>query len=411
MKLRFRLHALLSAFISFSIYLSSSVHVFGQQLPLFTQYSQYHSFINPASISNEYWAYGYNLQVSGSYRNQWANHKYSPRTSFFKADYITAKDDDSALLLGAQFLSDETGATGFNGIYSRVGAVIGDLKNWGISGGITVGWVQHQFNTSEVVFLEAGDVNAGQQLSQGVMDIGGGVYFYKNLGDSANVNTFYAGISVPQLGFDVNYGTGNELFSFDRERHYFAVLGYFKEFEDAGHLEINAWGKYIPNVPTNFDLNVRYQFKAPFWIGIGGSTAKFAHFEAGVALRDLLVKQGSVVKVGYSMDRFFNTVGPDFGSTHEFNVAVLFNTKAKNAAQKQAITKKPEDQSPLNDTEAPPEKEEVKPGKKPKKNSKKNSKKNTNKKPAKDKKKDSKQKKTKQERKQEKINKRRGKLG
>lgn len=392
--------------------LTLSTPLAAQEIPLFTQYSQYQTFINPASIPNEFWAYGYNLQVGGSFRQQWANLKYSPKSAFFKADYITARDDDSALLLGGQFISDETGPTGFNGFYGRVGSVIGDIENWGISGGLNIGWIQHQFNTTDVFFVEEGDVNSGVQLSRSIMDIGGGVYFYKNMGDSSNVNTFYAGISIPQLGFDVTYKTDNELISIDRSRHFFAVAGYFKEFEDAGFLEINTWAKYVEDVPINLDLNLRYQFKLPFWLGIGGSTNKSVHLEAGVALRDLLVKQGSVVRIGYSMDRTFGDLGPNFGPSHEFHVAVLLNTNAKNQVP-ESINEKEESDSTLSNlqdkvqpTTPDPEKE--------KKPSKKASKKDEDDpkvlKPGKKPKKEPKEKKSKQEKKQEKVNKRKEKL-
>ncbi len=76
-------------------------------------------------------------------------------------------------------------------------------------------------------------------------------------------------------------------------------------------------------MPFNVDAVIRYQFKVPFWIGIGGSSAKSAHFEAGVSVGQI-IQSDTDVRIGYSIDRFFNDVGPNFGSTHEVGISWLF---------------------------------------------------------------------------------------
>ena len=47
-----------------------------QQLPYQTQFRQLYAYINPASISSDYFLYEYNAAINASYRLQWAaNHK------------------------------------------------------------------------------------------------------------------------------------------------------------------------------------------------------------------------------------------------------------------------------------------------------------------------------------------------
>lgn len=311
----------LTASITILILSSNFQSLVAQQLPIFTQYQQFQSFINPASIPSEFLAYGYKLQVAGSYRKQWADHQYSPTTAFAKIDYLTSQDSDFSLMLGGNFLKDETGPTSFNGFYGRVASLIGDLDNWALGVGLNFGYIQHQFNTQDITFIQEGDVAAQVNINQGVLDIGGGVYFYKFLGSSDAPNILYAGFSVPQMGFDVSYRVDNNFFSINRERHYYGQLGYFKKMEDGSFLEASAWGKFLPNTPFNLDANVRYQFKVPFWIGIGGSTAQAAHFEAGVSVGNIIGNEDTDIRIGYSIDRYFNDIGPNFGLTHEINVA------------------------------------------------------------------------------------------
>ena len=324
--MKLNLHDLSQKIGIVTILLLSFVGAKGQQIPIFTQYQHFHSFINPASVPNEFLAYDYRLQAAASYRHQWADHPYSPKTTLINADFMTSEDKDFGLIIGANFLGDDAGPTSFNGFYGRVATMVGDLDNWAIAVGLNFGYVQHQFNTEDITFIEDGDLAAQTNINQGVLDVGGGLYFYKMMGMSDAPSIIYAGVSVPQMGFDVSYRVNNDFFSINRERHYYGLVGFFKKMEDGSFIEVNGWAKYLPRVPFNADLNVRYQFKVPFWIGVGGSTAQSTHFEAGLSIGNLIGNEDSDIKIGYSIDRYFNDIGPNFGLTHEINLAWLLNT-------------------------------------------------------------------------------------
>ena len=308
-----------------------STPLFSQQLPVFTQYSQFNSFINPASISSEMLTYGYSGQVAGSYRNQWSNHKYSPRTAFIKGEYLTGTTNDFGLIVGGHVLSDEAGPNAFNGFYGRVAVLGGNLNSWGFAGGLNIGYIQQSINTQDITFLEDGDAISALEINQGILDIGAGIYFYKYLGtDSEAPSIVYIGASVPQIGFDLSYRLGNEFFDINREIHYYGLAGFFKKFDDGSFFEISAWGKYLASVPFNIDGVMKYQFSVPFWVGIGGSSAKSAHFEAGVSIGQIIQSETDV-RVSYSVDRFFNDVGPNFGTTHEVGISWLFGARVESS--------------------------------------------------------------------------------
>ncbi len=92
-----------------------------QQLPIFTQYREYQSFINPAAVSSDYFTYEYNLSFGASYRRQWLDFNDSPRNLFVRGEYVGKTQGKAHLIAGGYFLRDDTHPISFNGAYGRVG--------------------------------------------------------------------------------------------------------------------------------------------------------------------------------------------------------------------------------------------------------------------------------------------------
>ena len=62
------------------ILLLTSLCVSAQQLPLFTQYRENATIINPAAMESDFFAYGNNVTLGASYRAQWVGLSGAPRT-------------------------------------------------------------------------------------------------------------------------------------------------------------------------------------------------------------------------------------------------------------------------------------------------------------------------------------------
>ncbi len=303
--------------------LGTTFHLFSQQLSLFTQYRENQTIINPAAVGSGFLAYEQNLSFGASYRAQWAGFENAPTTATIRGEYLFTQGAPVNLMAGGYLVNDQTGPTGFTGIYGRVGGLLSDDPYYnGISVGLSFGMVQYRVNTSDIRLREDNDILSGDDQSKIFPDVGVGVFAYQQLdgGGFFDGDYLYGGVSVPQaIGLDLTFKDANGEFYTKRVQHFYGMLGLYKFFENEGFLEPSLWIKYAPNVPVNADFNLRYQMAQNFWIGAGGATSKMMHVEAGILLGEN-IGLGNTLKIGYGFDHSFNEFGPYAGGSHEINI-------------------------------------------------------------------------------------------
>ena len=299
--------------------------LYSQQLPLFTQYRENHALINPATVNSDYMLYEYNFSMGLSVRSQWVDQKDTPRTGVFRGEYIFKDTRGTGLLVGGHLINDRTGPTIHSGAYARIAGLISDDPYFGaLSVGLSVGLAQYQVKTSGLFVLEQGDILTEFDQSKMAPDVSVGVFYYKRLDNGDNI---YAGISSPQIiGLDLTFrGPGRNgvesfgEFTTKRNRHLYALFGFYKFLDDYSFIEPSIWIKQVDNAPIHVDANLRYQMSKNFWIGFGGSSSKTAHGEIGVLIGDNLGWGGNI-KIGYGYDYSFSSVGAFFGPSHEINI-------------------------------------------------------------------------------------------
>jgi len=294
-----------------------------QQLPLFTQYREHSSAINPAAIHSGYFNFEQNGVFGFSYRSQWSDYSGAPRTTVIHGSYLI--DDLSGInfMFGGHLLNDELGPQAYTGLNARLAAIISDNPEYGgVSIGLTAGAMQYRIKASELLVRDIDDIRISQNQSQIHPDFGFGLFAYTTFGKDDYV---YGGISVPQvfgLDFSIVGNNGNQFLN-ERVRHIYGQFGLIKRFWNDSFIEPSVWVKYVPNAPVNVDVNLRYQFAGALWIGAGGSTAKTAHLEAGVLLGDNIGYESNI-QIGYGYDYSFSSFGPFVGGSHELNLAYYF---------------------------------------------------------------------------------------
>ena len=303
--------------------LAAAPLAYAQQLSLFTQYRENATLINPAAMESDFLSFGYNMTVGGTVRRQWTGVQDPPQTQVVRFNWINSDSRGAALHAGGYLINDETGPTGFTGIYGRVGTVISrDPEDSGLSVGLSAGYVGYRVKLSELVVADGGDPIAGNDQSQSHPDVGFGVYYYKYANRD---NLFYGGVSMPQLlGFDVTFQDENGMFSVERVRHYYGQAGWYLFTGEDSFLELSSWVKYVEGSPLNADISLRYQLPAAPFIGIGFSTAKTFHFEAGVNVGQSYGGDANF-RLGYAYDYSFSSFGPSLGGTHELQVSVALD--------------------------------------------------------------------------------------
>lgn len=291
-----------------------------QQLSLFTQYRENATIINPAALESDFLTNGYNITFGANYRRQWAGQENTPETQSVRMSYIKADSRSVALTAGGYLLNDQTGPTGYTGIYGRLGTVISqDPESGGISVGLSAGYVGYRVNSSELRLQTEGDPLAGVDQGQSHPDIGLGLFAYRYAND---YNMFYGGISIPQLlGFDLTFQNDDGQFDVTRLRHYYGMAGWYWFTGQDSFLEVSSWVKYVEGAPLNADISVRYQLPSAPYMGMGISTAGNFHFEAGINVGQSYDAETNF-RVGYGFDYSFSSFGPSVGGTHELQLAV-----------------------------------------------------------------------------------------
>jgi type IX secretion system PorP/SprF family membrane protein len=294
-----------------------------QQLPLFTQYRENATLLNPAAMESDFLSAAQNMTFGVSIRSQWTDIAGAPKTRVLRGSYVNSQTSGAAFMAGGHIISDITGPTGVTGIYGRAGAVISsDPEYGGIALALSGGLVQYRIDADEIVLRDQGDVLGTQSYSQLHPDVGVGIFAYQVLGDG---DMIYGGISVPQvLGLDLAFTDENGEFGVQRVQHFYGHVGLYKFFRDGEtFLEPSVWFKYTPNVPFNADFNLRVKLPGSIWVGTGLSTAKNFHLDLGFDLGDN-VGFDNLLTFGYGYDYSFSAFGPFVGSTHELNLAISF---------------------------------------------------------------------------------------
>ena len=309
--------------------LGAITQVSSQQLSLFSQYRENQTIINPAAVGSNFLAYEQNLSFGVSHRTQWQGFEGAPKTSVLRGEYLYENGAAVSLLSGGYVIRDQTGPTGFTGVYGRIGGLLSDDPYFnGISVGLSLGAVQYRVDGSEIRLRQGGDILDGRDVNQIYPDVGVGIFGYTLLeGGLFDEDYIYGGISIPQvLGLDLAFKNDKGEFVTQRVQHYYAMLGLYKFFKDEGFLEPSVWVKYAPNVPVNVDVNLRYQLAQNFWLGIGGSTSQTMHIEGGFLLGENLGFDNTL-KIGYGYDYSFSSYGPYTGGAHEINVTYSFENQ------------------------------------------------------------------------------------
>lgn len=320
-----------SLLLLFSIFLIYTPTI-AQQLPLFTQYREYHALLNPAAINSDFFLYEHNLSTGGSYRNQWLKLGDSAPTNFaIKAEYIYNKNRKVPLFFGAHFLTDAIGPIQTKGVYGRIGGLLfsNEPSDGALTIGLSVGRVWQRINQNKVRFND-GSTIPPEVTNLPYWDFGLGIYWYKYMYSGfLEGDNIYMGFSVPQLTTiqekEVLLGEP----TLNRTPHYYLQLGWYKYLNEDSFIEPSIWLKYVVGSGFQCDVNARYHFTNNFFFGLGFSTAKILNLELGMLLGQSMWPDSNL-KIGYAFSQYYNNgLHAYFGNTHEVNVTFTIDTVGK----------------------------------------------------------------------------------
>lgn len=308
---------------------------YAQQLPYQTQFRQLYAYLNPASVSSDYFLYEYNTSVNASYRLQWAAQPQTPRTFHLAGEYIhnnRSRDAGFNLAGGAMLLRDRVGPLSLTGAYARIASLFAEDPYFGaFSVGFSFGMTQYRLLHDRIVWETQNDPDIPlDDISTTQPELGVGLYYFKRLqrGGLAGDN-LYAGISVPQLwAAHVEVPSQGNKVPVTRIPHLYLTGGWYHFFDEESFLEISVWAKYTKGAKANVHTTARFQPVRTFWAGGGFNFNGLAHLEAGFNLPGFLAENGCL-KIGYAFDYNITAFDLPLGSSHELHLSYLFDSSRR----------------------------------------------------------------------------------
>jgi len=280
----------------------------GQQVPLLQHQIEHR---NPAFVPANFQKYDYTTQASIEYNQQWIGLEDAPRT--ISGDF-TKWDDDFRLLYGGNIIHDQTGPTRFTGVTGKIGYGIQLSRDWLLTAAIKGGLVQYRIQGDELNFLEPGDfTEAGTSTIYPDISLGSILYIREK---------YYVGFSIPQIfGLNLEFGKGNGSYNVQRDRHYHGVAGVRFDLSMDSWLDLSSEVHYVPETPVLVSFNLVHDYREIYWLTTSYSTANRIRLGGGI-FHDIGISR---LSIGYVFSHFFQNYGPNYGGTHELQIAYSWN--------------------------------------------------------------------------------------
>jgi len=297
--------------------------IYSQQLPIFTQYSEYGGLINPSYIPFSQYHTEHKTALGAAYRDQWTQLPDRPRTLAVRFESSTNYSRGVNLIYGGYILKDQIGVFQTTEVQARVGGFFRTTnernKKSGISIGLNFGAGQYRADLADLAYVDLDPILFKENAAVIYPDVGVGVSF---LNEFDNNDYLQLGLSVPQMfGLDHTYTNERKEFDIRRVPHYYLTSSYYKILSDDTYLEFSGWAKYVKELGINYDLLIRYKFSENMWIGFGGNSSYIIHTEAGAIIQ---YGSDSEVRIGYSYNPTFYSHSVIFGNIHELSLAYSF---------------------------------------------------------------------------------------
>jgi type IX secretion system PorP/SprF family membrane protein len=286
----------------------SFVELKAQQLPQYTNYMLNNYVLNPAVGGID----PYFIGVSTN-RYQWTGIPDAPRT------YILSVNGPTKSLkvgIGGTVYTDIVGPTRRTGFTLSYCYHLNISKKIKIALGMSGGLTQFKVDGSQIQLKDPSDIvitNGVQQLIS--PDFGFGFHLY-----SAK-KTWYIGGSIPQLlQSKIRFDQIKTSSSSTLARHYFLTAGYKLYITDQFKIEPSMCLQYVPPVPAQLNLGLRFIYRNKFWIGGLYRTQDAASILVGYATNKDIVFM-------YSYDFTTSAIGKYSSGTNEILIGIIFNRK------------------------------------------------------------------------------------
>ncbi len=271
-----------------------------QQDPLYSQYLNNPFVLNPAyaGLTN-------NLNLSLSYRTQWAGFEGSPKTANLNGHISLA---DNKMGVGAMFISDQIGGSTINEFFGSYSYRISLTEDKVLSFGLQAGFANYQIDNSKVNPFDTSDE----------LFIGNSSEMKPSFGFGAILKSekFFLSLSVPRMLRTTveTQGKQSSLYT----QHYYFMGSYLFFISERIRFKPATLIKYVSGAPASMDLNASFIIHENYQAGV--LTRNFNTY--GIFLQALLKDS---FRLGYTFEvPTGSSVGSNFIS-HEITLGLRLN--------------------------------------------------------------------------------------
>jgi type IX secretion system PorP/SprF family membrane protein len=314
------------AFISLFFFLIVNT-IFGQQLPLFSQYLYNKYLINPAVAGSD----GY-TSVSLTAREQWVGYSGAPRTfsvswqtrmlkkSFILKQTRVKKEvfrpkSDGRVGLGGYVFSDRNGLIQRTGFQLSYAYHMWLQKSTQLSFGLAFTGYYYKIDQNQINFEDPNEPWLNNNLRRGVFvpDLSFGVYL---------LNAKYSlGFSADQLSEASAKIGGPAYKNFSMSRQYYLFGSYDFSRGSYAIIQPSFLLKMSEQLKPQADLGATYIYNEGFWAGL-------AYRTSGAIIANVGVKYMNIY-FGYAFDFTMQEIQRITYGTHEITIALKFGDNSR----------------------------------------------------------------------------------
>ena len=292
----------------FIFLVSSPMLLSGQQVPLYLQYRNQLSVLNPAGLFIEDMRENFNTNAGVSYQSQFSGVEEQPYNALLHYKRIW---DNQPIMTGGYMVQDKAGAISYTSAYGNFAYFLGN-RSYTLGIGISAGFVQKRIKLSEIRSYEGSSRDAVNQISP---DFSAGIsYVYDE--------KYYANFHIPQLFAPQamsDFVSDKPIISLLNDRHYLLTIGAYLEAGrgETAFFEPSLLIAYVKKgIPPKIDFSFKYKIVDAFWFGAGVSSVKTLNAGAGVILG-----VDSQMKIGFTHTMLVGNELSYFGNSWDLNIS------------------------------------------------------------------------------------------
>ena len=283
---------------------------YSQQEPLFTQYYNNFSLINPAYSGS----HGH-FTATANIRTQWAGQAGSPETQTFSVHGAMGKN----VGLGLSLVHDKVFIWNNTDIYADFSYAFAVLATSTLSFGLKAGGSFLDVNLQELGISD--DPLLNENINKFNPNLGAGVFYY--------TDKLYASVSTVNLLETTYYDENSSTSEASDNMVFYLSAGYVFELGETFKLRPSFLTRIVAGSPLSTDVSMSFLWNDRLEFAL---SHRFNESFSGL----FQVRINNNVKLGYSYDALTNNLGNYNSGAHEISLIFDLGLASKHATKKKS---------------------------------------------------------------------------